>query len=360
MASIPRFSHKTLPNTLKSKPSNPTIPTIPRKTINANSLVKVSRLPPKIEKSNVSEKYNLTPDDIKDIYQTGMSGSNGLICILVDKRQKKYVWKIATGTGRNSGDAEIFNEFKMLCQLKHKNIISPITLLSLNYKDKLRFGYVMPLYRKSLYSVVNKIRNEVELRTKFSNDMVNIVNFLHEKKIAHRDIRVANMLFDEKKERFILIDFGFAKKYGEIIPFEWSKTVLVAEKFTDISTGAIVSSLFNIYSLAYLLYEIDMEKYSTFLGNVFFNINNISIEDIVVNEDIIEFDKSCLKKYDKKVVKDCCKNCLGDKFVSLNSYSSSILTIKNKKKVCEINSTTNNIQQNHKFKKTNINLTIDM
>lgn len=342
MDSIPRFS------------------TYSGKTNKTDSLVTVNHLS-KIENLTTSEKHSLSPHDIKDVYKTGLSGSNGLICILVDKRNKKYVWKIASGLCKDSGDAEIYNEFNMLRQLKHKNIISPISLLSLNYKDKLRFGYVMPLYRKSLKSVVNRIRNEVELRTKFSKDVMNIVKFLHEKKIAHRDIRMANILFDEKKERFVLIDFGFAKSYGEIIPFQWNQLKLLSESFTEISTGSIVSSLFNIYSLAYLLYEVDIEKFSSFLGNVFFNINSISIEDIIVNEDIIEFNKSCSdKKYDSKDVKDYCKNIFGKEYIPSKLIKEASLTIKNKKKVCETYSTINADQQNYKFKKSNMIISIDL
>ena len=75
---------------------------------------------------------------------------------------------------------------------------------------------VMQLLDKSLEDLINKY-NKFSIKTTamLGYQMVNILQYIHDKHIIHRDIKPDNFVMGakEKNDRLFLLDFGLAKKY---------------------------------------------------------------------------------------------------------------------------------------------------
>lgn len=103
-------------------------------------------------------------------------------------------------------------------EIRHKNIVN---YYKANYSNAHGFFYIPMEYIPGI-DLQQYIRNNngpirMSQAKNMILDMVNAINFLHEKKIIHRDIKPANMLIVQKNEvPFLkLADLGLAKRYEE-------------------------------------------------------------------------------------------------------------------------------------------------
>lgn len=84
----------------------------------------------------------------------------------------------------------------------------------------------------------NYLESNKNLDTKIicniANQMINIIEFVHNKGIVHRDIKPDNFMFDENKKKLYLIDFGFAKKIINKISFRKKETHISERKINNI------------------------------------------------------------------------------------------------------------------------------
>lgn len=94
------------------------------------------------------------------------------------------------------------HETEMLSKLSHPNIIPVIEIYS-------ECHIVMPLIPITLLDIVEKGPLGEHLMKKYFEQIFSSVAYLHQQGVAHRDIKLENILIDECGKCF-LIDFGLA------------------------------------------------------------------------------------------------------------------------------------------------------
>ena len=105
---------------------------------------------------------------------------------------------------------DLDNEYRILCQLHHPHIISPIVRKDTLEGDR---EFLLPLYSMDLNHYIQKQYNPPSsLVMKFISQLSSALNHIHELGIVHCDVKPANILCDLEKEIIVLIDFGFAEK----------------------------------------------------------------------------------------------------------------------------------------------------
>ena len=103
-------------------------------------------------------------------------------------------------------ETQIRNEISILQSLHHPhcNKLLHATQSSI---------YLEYLQNGDLFSLVSSHRLDEETSKKYLRQLVSVLMYLHyEKNIAHRDIKLENILLDDDKN-VVLCDFGFSKRY---------------------------------------------------------------------------------------------------------------------------------------------------
>lgn len=130
------------------------------------------------------------------------------ICYLVDLDGKQYILKeIKPKALKKSGNKIIFEE-KMLSSIEHPSIPKIIDTI----KNNNIYAYILE-YKigKTIEDMIfgeNHVFTSNEIY-KVGIKLINIIKYLHERNIVHRDIRVPNVIINE--EEVYLIDFGLAR-----------------------------------------------------------------------------------------------------------------------------------------------------
>ena len=114
------------------------------------------------------------------------------------------------------------------------------------YYDKVK-GYnvlVMELLGESLNTLFHRCNNKFELDTAtlLAYDMIQLVEYIHEKKILHRDIKPDNFVMGcgDRDNVLYIVDFGLAKKYinsiGAHIPLKKGKSITGTARYCSVYT----------------------------------------------------------------------------------------------------------------------------
>lgn len=161
---------------------------------------------------------------------------NGKLCAIkfyspVEEKNKENIIK---------GEKRFKREVEILLKLKHHNITNIYIAGSAKWNEKIKkwytsynplnpgkiLFYVMDYIKgKSVKSIFYKLRiknkdvidlkkcnvNNLKLFELLIIQMSDCMNFFHNNKIAHRDIKPDNIIYSEHDNTFILVDFGFAK-----------------------------------------------------------------------------------------------------------------------------------------------------
>ena len=98
------------------------------------------------------------------------------------------------------------SEVSTLFRCQHKNVLSLICLIH----DTLNFYMVTELYEGDMQMyIANNHRLSVDEARVFCREIADALQFIHSKGVAHRDIKLDNLLYDKAK-RIIISDFGYS------------------------------------------------------------------------------------------------------------------------------------------------------
>ncbi|KAK7807792.1 hypothetical protein U0070_000107, partial [Myodes glareolus] len=122
--------------------------------------------------------------------------------------------KVAIKVLRKKSNAlcEIKSEIKILQSLEHSNIIQFFHIIDTQSRTYIVMEYVAGKDLKLFISEVGYVK-EQEARPIFQQ-VVSAVHFLHQRRIAHRDIKLENILID-RDGNVKLCDFGLAIQLTE-------------------------------------------------------------------------------------------------------------------------------------------------
>jgi serine/threonine protein kinase len=101
-------------------------------------------------------------------------------------------------------------EFQILSKLDHPNIIKPLDFYGEKTSDFQSAFLCVPYYKQGeLFDLVKKTQGLGEIGSRgYFKQVSSALTYLHEANIAHRDIKLENILIDDSLNAQ-LIDFGF-------------------------------------------------------------------------------------------------------------------------------------------------------
>jgi serine/threonine protein kinase len=145
------------------------------------------------------------------------------VCYLVDLNGKQYVLKeIKPKTIKKSGNKIIFEQ-EILSSIDHPSIPKIIDTI----KNNNIYAYILEY--KSGKTIEDMIFGDNHIFTpaeiyKVGMKIIDIIKYLHERNIVHRDIRVSNVIIEG--EEVYLIDFGLARsinneRYTPFVDFSY-------------------------------------------------------------------------------------------------------------------------------------------
>lgn len=155
---------------------------------------------------------------------------------------------------------KFLKEAKTLAALKHPNIIRVFDV----FENNGTAYYVMDYIEGNNLSdiVEGKGRLSEPLALKYIRQVANALDYLHQKKLLHLDVKPANILLDKNTGNAILIDFGVSKQYDQdgqqtsTTPPAISKGYSPVEQYAQGSNVKTFSPATDIYSLAATLYKL--------------------------------------------------------------------------------------------------------
>jgi cell division control protein 7 len=139
---------------------------------------------------------------------------------LVPKQKKKYVAlkKIYV----TSSPYRILNELELLHELRNNHHICPL-LTAFRHQDQV--VAVLPYFRHLDFRIYYRDFITMDIRHYF-HSLLSGLEHVHEMGIIHRDIKPTNFLYDVKRKRGVLVDFGLAEREGT----DWQHCLCREEK----------------------------------------------------------------------------------------------------------------------------------
>ena len=120
---------------------------------------------------------------------------------------------------------------------------------------------IMELLGDNLEKIYNENNRNFSLKTicEISNQSISLLEYIHNKKIIHRDVKPENLLIgiNNKKNTIYLIDYGLSKKYitktGYHIPYIDGKKLIGTVRYISVNThlGIEQSRRDDLESLSY-------------------------------------------------------------------------------------------------------------
>lgn len=154
------------------------------------------------------------------------TGSYGIVYLCKDlkSQENRVVKQLRPSKCRNKKEVKLFeSEASLLRTLNHKNM----PVLYEGFSNNEYYFYVMSLIEgenlEDLIFFSKKTFNEKESLL-ILNQMLELVDYLHKKRIYHQDLRIPNILL--KNDEPFLIDFGLSKQSVSVDPFQFPSSSL--------------------------------------------------------------------------------------------------------------------------------------
>ncbi|MCH3963367.1 MAG: protein kinase [Clostridium sp.] len=135
------------------------------------------------------------------------------ICYLVELNGRQYVLKEIKPKIMKRQEYKILLEKEILASINHPSIPKIFDII----KNGRTYAYIMEYKKgKTLEDMIFNDMYKFNQREiyKIGIEIINIMQYLHERNIVHRDIRIPNVIID--KNRISLVDFGLARHVDNI------------------------------------------------------------------------------------------------------------------------------------------------
>lgn len=137
-------------------------------------------------------------------------GRYGIAYLAIDDKGEKYVIKQLKVEELENTRKKLFYEEKILRNLDN---YSSFPKFISRFEDEYREGYILEYmegntFQQILYKTPYEFTKE-EIY-KIADQLLDLIESLHNENIVHRDIRASNIVVNERKE-LLLIDFGLAR-----------------------------------------------------------------------------------------------------------------------------------------------------
>lgn len=188
------------------------------------------------------------------------SGGMGDVYLAYDTRLDREVaikfLKLSNATNEESIEyIERFkNEAKSVAKLNHPNIAGIYDIGSFNESDYMVMEYVEG---ENLHDIIQKETLSIKSVLKIAKQLCNVVDFIHEKGIIHRDIKSANILVNKNFE-IKITDFGIAKNDSNEHMLTKAGSILGSIMYSPPEQFVNVKNLdkrSDIYSVGICIYE---------------------------------------------------------------------------------------------------------
>jgi tRNA A-37 threonylcarbamoyl transferase component Bud32 len=160
-----------------------------------------------------SKNYKLAKYDIGDVIG---KGAYAIVKLITDRNTKeKYAMKIYEKSKLNSNSKKrcVYNEIRILKKLSHKNIVKLIDVINTEKEILIIQELINGISLREYYN--NEIRNQKGISIhkenifrKIFKQIFDAMDYLHKNGMAHRDIKLENILLNKDYE-IKIIDFGF-------------------------------------------------------------------------------------------------------------------------------------------------------
>lgn len=148
---------------------------------------------------------------IKTKIGSGLQGA--VFKVLHEKSQKEYALKKVPCDHTESANLQL-KEFQLLQKLQHPNVCFYQDVFIHIDEDQLFVCIVMPLYNSGdLFNYVADKNFSQEEMVDITIQIASSLQYIHENKIAHRDLKLNNILLhkdENSKLTAVLGDFGFS------------------------------------------------------------------------------------------------------------------------------------------------------
>ncbi|EAY00532.1 STE family protein kinase [Trichomonas vaginalis G3] len=215
------------------------------------------------------------PDEIgkyKIIRKIGKGGFAVVVLALDKKTKQKYAIKIISREAIvKCGMLQYLeSELRLCSRLDHPNIVKVYDVF---YEEDIILIVMEYLENCNLeYFIINKIRFKLDEQLNIAYEILQALNYLHSRGIAHRDIKPGNILFDSEFHPK-LIDFGMSRENSNCLETMCGTTyfmppeVITAHNY-DGTKGDIWSFGITMHLLAYFTYPFDSQSESQYIRDI--------------------------------------------------------------------------------------------
>lgn len=153
-----------------------------------------------------------------------------------------------------------FRELIIMKRIKHPNVVN---LIDYNLCHEEREIWILMDYLPTdlgKFFADNKknpnVMNE-QFFKKIAYQILNGVNYLHKKQIMHRDLKLENILYDEKKNIARIADFGLSRQFDYDISCQYTDVGTYPYKPPELILGLThYSTAFDLWSIGCIFVEI--------------------------------------------------------------------------------------------------------
>ncbi|NUM36549.1 MAG: tetratricopeptide repeat protein [Candidatus Brocadiae bacterium] len=149
----------------------------------------------------------------------------------------------------------ILKELKVISSLSHPHILKVQAFGRGRFRDEMVHYLVTPLMENSNVSeLLKKGKLEMPQAIKIATQIAQALDYMHENKFIHRDVKPSNILLDREKDA-VLADFGIACDVDRTQTMAAGTIEYCAPEQMENSPGKKPNPQWDIYGLGITLYE---------------------------------------------------------------------------------------------------------